>query len=194
MTHPLEQLGRPKWLPFVDLRGVTRDANAVMTYVEVLTNEGYFLWLRFGSLDANNTRTINAKYDTATDHEHDSAYAFCLDVVGLSLSGIYHGKIELTAYVPGSDDDSEAVRVPRASILKEADIPKEHEDDEDCPGDTGEANDSSCNDPPHRIVRYVPPPDKELWKHLRGRCLKITVIPNPQSIDEQGMLPPIGQE
>jgi hypothetical protein len=151
----------------VNLCAVTRDAHLVTTHISVKCNGEYFRWLEFGSLTTMGDRKsfIGARYEGVTDFEHDSAYAVRIEVIDVQLVNIYGGCIELKTWV--SAEDERGVSVPRKSILSFDELGAVPCEDEHCVGEES-----------HLIVEsFSPANDVELWKRLRGRELRIEIVP-----------------
>jgi hypothetical protein len=173
-------LERPSWLPLVDLRGITRDADIVQTHIEVQTPQGYFPWLRFGSLSridlGENHSWIGARMKVGvTDMEHDSAYALRFEVTHVKLLYVTEGTVVLEACIAGANDDARSFNVPSASIDKVDLIPRAQM----CEVCKGQDEDSK----PHLITDFTPKFDDKheydpvLWKNIRGCRIRITLGP-----------------
>lgn len=156
---------RPAWLPLVDLRAVTRDSEHVLTLIEVKAPDGYFYpWLKFGSLSDARENFLAAYYIRGvTDEEHASAYVFHFDVTGLELVDVHRGNIGLRAWIAGAAEDAQNFKVPSKSMssLEGVDL----------------CSLPDCGDGRHPVVDFTPSADLALWKKLRGRELRITIIP-----------------
>lgn len=156
---------RPSWLPEVDLRAVTRDANLVTTYIGVKIGGVFFPWLEFGSLSTmgDGKSFIGARFERVTDFEHDSAYAARIDVIDVQLVSIQDGCVELKAWV--SAESVDGVNVPSKSILSFEEL-------------GGEPCSECKGDERHLIIdSFTQKADIELWKRLRGHELRITIVP-----------------
>jgi hypothetical protein len=158
---------RPAWLPLVDLRAVTRDSEHVLTIIEVKAPDGYFYpWLKFGSLSDARENFLAAYYTRGVkDGEHKSAYAFHFDITGLALTGIHHGNIVLRAWIAGAAEDAEGFKAPSKGMGSLEDL------------GVDPCSLPDCEDGRHPIVDFTPSVDLALWKKLRGRELRITIIP-----------------
>lgn len=157
---------RPPWLPEVDLRAVTRDAHLVTTYIAVKFGGMYVPWLEFGSLSTmgDGKTFIGARFGSGvTDFEHDSAYALRVDVIDVQLVSIQDGCVDLRAWVAAEDADG--LNVPSKSILSLEELGVEP--CSECEGDEK-----------HLIINtFTRKADVELWKRLRGRELRISIVP-----------------
>lgn len=156
---------RPSWLPEVDLRSVTRDSKLVNTRIDVVVKGYSWTWLQFGSLsraEVNETYSwIGVHYNGVMDEEHDSAYAVRLEVRGLQLVGVYGGCTTLSAWIAATPEDSRSICAPRKALsLRCFPLCKE------CKGEDR-----------HRVGKYTPEPDAELWNYLRGARIMVKTAP-----------------
>lgn len=161
---------RPQWLPKVDLRAITRDSDICTTIVEVKWHGYFYEWLRFGSLSrvSDNGKWLGAHLrEGITDFEHSSAYAVHFEVSRVELDTIHSGVVTLKAWVAGSDEDADTLCVPAQSILSVDELG----------GEPCEGPSPDCRDENHLIVKqFTPKADVKLWKRLRGRELRISII------------------
>ena len=162
-------------MKFTDLRNITRDSNIIETSVSAYmgaTWEGIAAmneWLKLGACDIREEREQGAYRLTAylpygvTDFEHDSAYALRLGLVGLEFATMYNGSVHLLAYI--DPNCSSEFRVPEPEYN-----PMKLEGAYEC---------SDCEDR-HIIVPedyYTPPFNKELYKEMRGKKIRILMAP-----------------
>lgn len=157
---------RPAWLPLLDLRPITRDSDHAETQISVILQNQPVLWIQAGRLSHFNLSPSNQNLgayfrDGVTDFEHDSAYAFHINVVGTFLHQIYHGVVELRAWLASRADDTERFKIPVAPI--------DLDSLEWCSSCTGSER--------HRVGAYTPKPHRELWERLRGAELVIQIAP-----------------
>lgn len=108
-------------VPYVDLRPVTRDAKKVVSTIYV-TDEVHarHLWLTCGSLTINKCREhsiVGARLANAYDFEHNSAWAFRFEAIGLTWSGdISSGWTHYTGFF--HPRASEEMHIPRQPLTK----------------------------------------------------------------------------
>lgn len=157
---------------YADLRGITRDADKVITEVTLELFNKRNPWLVFGqanlrSIDHGKVWLLESYLkDDATDLEHDSAYALRLPLIGVTLEGIYYHTARIEAWVyPGSFHD---FHVPVQGY-----DPFHMEDT------------MTCNDceKPHIIVPrelYVPPFNQNLFDYARGGHVSISIGEMPE--------------
>lgn len=193
MTDWKPEEGRPEWLPDVDLVGVTRGRRhvgrevieTVHTTVWVELGGRPYRWIRCGLLtDVGDSkhwgRHIGARYEGATDREHDSAYAFRLEVVGLQLQYVSGGVQEFVGLLPGGRGSRDSFRVPGASQAGVRDIPGAIWCDRpECNVTLDPGHYATVDSPQrHLITRFTPEPiAEELWERLRGQMVRVTIAP-----------------
>ena len=170
----------PEASPFVelvDLRGITRHTDKVVTSVYITESPWSSTrchWLccgepkiridRTSGLDTVKRYTLSAYLSGgATDCEHDSAHAFSLPLLALEFDGLELGRVFFGAIVDPTDPDD--FRVPDPGYN-----PMEHPDAEMCT--TG-----PCAKDPHIIVPehlYLPPINRKLFRKVAGKQVQIT--------------------
>lgn len=116
----------------VEIHGRTIHNKQARTTVTVLDQYGdTYAVIHGGTLQERNREfTLTAKHPTATDEEHDSAYAAYFNGVGLAFDHMTGGSITLTG-----------------AILDAAFHDDVQDRDEDCP---------ICPDP-HPVISFTPP-------------------------------------
>jgi hypothetical protein len=162
---------------YTDLRGITREADKVVT--EVTLDIGKRTpWLVFGQANLRPVEHGRVWFlesylkDDATDGEHDSAYALRLPLIGVTLDGIYYHTTRIEAWVyPGNFHD---FRVPLPGY-----DPFKLEGSGTC---------KRC-EPHHLMVPegfYVPPFDQKLFEFARGLRVDISIgdVMPEDAIDE----------
>ncbi len=159
---------RPKWLPELDLRPVTRNSGREETRISAIINNETWLWIRCGLLSRFEIEAkhqwLGAYFDLGiTDREEKSAYAFHINVVGARLVMIHQGVVEVRAWIAGQAGDVQGFCVPTT----EYDLSKL----EWCPG-------RDCQgDERHQITDFTPPPAMSLWEKLRGVEISVEMFP-----------------
>lgn len=158
---------RPVWLPDLDLRNATRDSAYVSTVIDVVVRHHQFRWLTLGGLSraevaSERVQWIGAYFSEGiTDHDEQSAYAVCFDVVGLALDDLHQGVTTLRAWIAGTAEAAERFHVPST--------PYDLSTFAWCPSCKG--------DDRHRVTSYTPRPNLELWRKLRGSKVLIHLSP-----------------
>lgn len=166
--EPGKEKGRPQWLPFLDLRGITRASDKCATIITCRIHHREFTWIHCGSLcelhgrDNSRIKTwIVGAYlnNGATDFEHDSAYAFRFEVLEPKLDMVTYSRTWLTTFINPDPFSVEQFHVPESSDYNPAQLVGAHMCEEDY-----------C-EKPHPIVPegyYVPPTDKKYAERMRG--------------------------
>lgn len=158
-----------------DLRNITRNARTCLTTVVIYPPEfgGPDLWLSFGEatmrhFSHKNTWELKGRLKGyATDDEHDTGYALCLPLIGLSFRETNYQQSDFSAWV--DPNNFEGFRVPRPGYN-----PMKMKGHRKCSGDCKIRE-------PHIIVPSGfwagPPPDRELFRDVRGRRVDISIGP-----------------
>jgi len=163
-------------LPPCDFRSISRDADRVETRIAISLDpydrtEYEWIVAGQGSLDRYDERTGQHTLRVylgrgATDFEHDSAYVLQLGLYGVRFKGVSYHRTEVQAFIP-PDLRLEDFRVPKAGYDPFLIDPYTCEE-------------GHCEKEPHPIVPegcYVPKGDREQWKLLRGRRVRIVFGP-----------------
>jgi hypothetical protein len=165
----------PRGIPYLDFTRITRDATKVRTTVTLDASGGRVPWILCGMADLRVWSEPKRKWRLSaylkagtTDFEHDSAYAFCLPLVGVTFESIYYGVTTAVAWIGGDDDAECDFRVPGPGY-----------DPLTLPGTV---RCSSCRGKnSHAIVpehHYQPPPEPGLFALVRGcRVEIVTGVP-----------------
>ncbi len=163
-------------IPALDFTNITRLKDRYFT--SICLADPYageqFQWIQCGTISIHkgtgkfNNYRVDCRLDGATDFEHSSVYAFCLDTVGLEWEFLHDGMTYYKGWVRA--DESEGFKIPNPdySPLK------------------GSTNCKECTDRRHVIVKegfYVPKPNVDLWNQVRGLMVEIRTGPLYPKID-----------
>lgn len=153
-------------MPLLDFRSITRKGptTQVCLYHEYRAEP----WILCGEI--NLTYRENADIwmfgarlaDGTTDVEHDSAWAFRFDLVGIRLKYIDYGATHIEGWIRGDPGGAEDTRIAKAGFN-----PKKVKGVEKC---------TSCEDK-HIILppgHYLPAADPAYFDMVRGRRIEIT--------------------
>lgn len=174
----------PPLVELNDLRGITRSADRCVTRVTIeIDFETRFEWIVAGQSnlhrlnDRNDGRwRLDARMgDGVTDFEHDSAYAFCLPLIGLVFDTTYNHRHSYTAWVdPNAGEPYPEFKVP----LPGYDPTKEAE--------TFKCTNKGCTPKGHPMVRrFTPPFEAKLYRAVQGKRVSIAMGPvYPKEEDE----------
>lgn len=202
--HEEKKEEAPSVLQETDLRSITRHSDRMTCIVTMdlgYDREGRsqrLTWLQAGEAQIRRLNRDEGTWwlaahlaDNACDEEHDTAWAFRLPLIGLSLAELVveYSKTHFVAWVdPNQSMDDRRGRsdfhVPRPGYN-----PMKHKDAEICDGIYNEKKHKYCkwNDKKkHAIVPsgfYVPPFDPELYEAVRGK--KVTIVLGAVSPDEE---------
>lgn len=162
-----------------DLSSITRNPKK---YFGCITIDDREPWLLFGEANIRvdgreSTAWIEAHLSgNACDAEHDTAWAFKLPVIGLSLGkmGVHYSKTYFNAWV---DPDAERYfHVPRPGYN-----PMKHPKASICDGVYDIKKHKYCkwNDKKKHVIIpegfYVPPFDRELYEAVKGKRIEIVI-------------------
>lgn len=151
-----------------DFRKLSRHSDRILSTIDIQDHDyRMFTWLTFGEAHLNQhstlkTWTLKAYLLDATDVEHDSAYLFQMDLIGVEFSSIGYGQTQLGGYI--HPRDVHTFRVPPADYdpFKDATVcsgSKRH-----CKWGEGKK---------HPITKYIPDANSELFDILRGARVEI---------------------
>ena len=177
---PQKPIAQLTAVPLTDLRGITRNSDRCITTVFIQDqNYNRIEWLRFGQVQLRGYDSSRKAGESmlqaylsegATDFEHDSAYACCLPLIGVTYEGVEYHTTRLHAWVhPAAGDRDSAVRF---SVPLPGYNPMKHKDTVICSAKT-------C-DEKHPIVpegMYWPPFEKDLYRLVRGQKVEISIGP-----------------
>lgn len=163
-------------VPHTDLRSITRGADTARTTIEIVDRYDNFrhLWITCGQV---NLRKWDNRPDVeltcyltegVTDFEHDSAYAFQLDLIGWTFDSIRDSAVTFTAWIPAELQGLDEFRIPGPGYN-----PMKRDDAYLCDTD-------HCAEDPHIMVEegyFIAPANPELYKLVRGRRVRITIRP-----------------
>lgn len=165
-------------IPHTDLRSITRGAETARTTIEIIDrydNAARHLWITCGqvSLRQDDRRpgdvTITCYLtEGVTDFEHDSAYAFHLDLIGWVFRGVDYGAVSFYGWLPSDIGWPGEFRVPGPGYN-----PMEDSDVYLC-------NEDYCAKDPHPMVsegKFIAPPNPELHKLVKGKRVRVTMRP-----------------
>lgn len=161
---------KPAQPPVLDLTAITRDTDVCSTRVRLhLDWDTRLDWIVMGLAnldysDGTKSWRLTARM-SATDFEHDSAYAIVLPLVGVTFESVMYGCTQLVAWVDGSRNDDFHVPEPGYNPMTLPNTTKCKQ----CKGDDA-----------HLIVPegcYVPPYNDALWQMVRGKRVEISVGP-----------------
>jgi hypothetical protein len=155
-----------KKLPFevLDLRSITRSGPGTLIMVEI--DFHVETWIKCGPIGMSQSERshlwrVGARMD-ATDFEHDSAWAFCFEVVGLEFQYLDNGSAYFAGWIGGRDPDSFRVPTPGYD-------PNKAPDAGSCPSCKG--------DDKHLMVPFYMPSKTDeqaaQWERMRGSRIEI---------------------
>lgn len=175
----------PSIIQETDLRQITRCPELCLTvvYIQLVNwDRGSRVpWIRCGQASirkpnsSDGSQYMLTAYLPAgvTDLEHDSAYAFGLPLIGVTLDGVDYSQTTIKAWV---DPDPEALRefrVPRPGYN-----PMELPEAKIC---DARKHGYECYKNPHKVIPeglYAgPKPDAELFEAVRGKKVEILFSP-----------------
>lgn len=179
-----------------DLLHISRGTDKCRSYVTLDWDwQTRITWLTFGeaTLHTNDRRdgkwVLEARMGQgACDFEHDTAYALRMPLIGVEFEWADHHMFWFHGFVqPGLDlkDRHNGFHVPTPGY-----DPTKHPKAHMCSGIYDEEKELYCkwNDKkPHVIVPegfYVPPYDVELYKHVAGKRVEISLGKSPDEEDE----------
>ena len=100
------------------------------TYIEVGNRDDRKRWITCGQIQIDSIsqgtglRRIGARLQGVTDVEHDSAWAFSFNVIGLQFEFSLFGGLLFSAYIAPYDSWDGEIRVPRTAEELVADLEK----------------------------------------------------------------------
>lgn len=164
--------------PLIDLTEITRDSSrmrAVVYLVPEDTFEGPSMieWIKLGQVQLDlreRTQTwVLRSYlaKSATDFEHDSAYALQLGLIGLHFESVRYHTSTFKAWVHPSSSDDFRVPPPGYNPLSGPKV-------------TTCKQYPACKKDPHPMLpegSYVPERNLDLYKKVRGMSVEIQVGP-----------------
>lgn len=167
-------------LRLLDFTRISRGANTTTTslYVEQ-RDQNRCEWLRVGQVemhkrDRNTIWTLSSYLLDATDFEHDSAYLFRLNLIGVGLHplGLGNGVTRISAWL---EPDHEEFHVPDEHY-----DPLKLPETQTCPSCKGGEGEE-----PHLMVPpgfYIPKPNPVLHAELFALGARITIITGPTKV------------
>lgn len=170
LWSPVSRRKKEEWvqpIPTLDLRKHCRDNDKVETTITMHWGfEQQFTWIKLAQLRLTNRKNDNfpgvwcldAYFDGHTDMEHDSAFIISFEVIGVEFQNIRYGKTEVSCFVNPNLDGYDQFSV------SEQDYVPDHDADDCTHCKAGES---------HKIVEYLPPDNKELYKLVKGKRLTI---------------------
>lgn len=93
-------------IPVFDLRPIT-DSEKVETVINVIHEFKTYPWLRAGRINLRSLDNhsfpgvwqLGAYYNNVTDQEHDAAWAFRFEVIGVELESVNYGQSRIRAWL-----------------------------------------------------------------------------------------------
>lgn len=164
----------PSPAPLLDLRPHTRRSDRCLTRIYLVTPDHHrYLWVVGGELnlqtvgDAAQSRWILKMYLghkglTCVDREHDSAYAFYIELLGVAFDSLHYHQTELRGWIKMYEPDS--FHVP-----KKLDFVPDGQatcDNKDCAEDP---------DKHYVIDKFTPEPNLSLYKKIQGFQVVVAV-------------------
>ena len=153
-------------IPTLDLRGLTKPAS--LTIVKLFPsswNETQaFDWILAGEVNLNLNRrdaSLDCRLDRCRDREHSAAFAFDLPLIGVTVKGVGRGIVTFEAWVDPNHEHAFYVPSPGWDPRKDA---------KPCP-------DRGCEEEPHFITDFLPPPNPELYQKVKGKKVEISIGP-----------------
>lgn len=145
----------------LDFTSKARDSDKVQSHIVIGKS---FRWITSGGLHTQfnsglNLWTIGCRWTAGvTDREHDSAWVFKFDAVGLTFDQLINGWTFLKGFIGG---DSEDFRVPNS-------VDEVRLRDQTC---------TRCDKPHQFAAQYLPPENFVLWNKMRGLPFMIQMGP-----------------
>lgn len=163
-------------IPHTDLRSITRGADTTRTTIEIIDRygSGRHLWITCGQVNLrkydNRAEVDLTCYLTegVTDFEHDSAYAFVLELIGWTFDSMRYSAVTFNAWIPAELGGFNDFRVPGPGYN-----PMERDDVHLC-------DDGHCKEDPHIMVDegfYIAPANPELFERVKGKRVRVTMRP-----------------
>lgn len=159
----------------LDLTGYTRNVEKVRTMIFIDNREEYGdnpqpLWIECGDIqmskrDREPIWTIGARMSYGiTDFEHDAAYAFVFEAIGVEFESAYFGDFRFSGWI--AFHDYSQFRIPEAAY-----DPNKDPEGSRCTEKSCKAEAKKKGEKPHLILgeRFSPKANLELFKKLRGR-------------------------
>lgn len=173
---PRSRVEEPFVVEALDMLKFTRNADKVRTYISIYdpyAERRETPWIICGDIQISSRDNVNV-WDIGarmghgvTDFEHDSAYAFRFEAVGLQFDGQYFGRMQFTAWI--NPNDPETFYIPKTAAN-----PLEAKDTAHCTEKECKAEAKKRKEVPHVIVdRFVPPSNHALYEKLRGKQIRI---------------------
>lgn len=164
-------MGTEKEIELLDFRPITRDTDKVVSHINLRERgRAWGTWIKCGTLcmrPPNNHEDIvwrvGARFDDGvTDREEDSAWVFNIEVIGLTHTYTENG---LSFYSGVIGVDLEMFNVPDGDYR-----PENIEGAYKC---------DRCDEPHWMLPKYIPAPNKPLWRRFIG-C-RIDIITGPKA-------------
>jgi len=161
--------------PAMDFRALSRNSKKIRTSIVLWSDYAQSEWIQLGEImfrengDRNSRGTwlLGAYLSNATDFEHDAAWLFKMELIGVRFTSCEYGQTSFEGWI--KPDNSEDFRVPSPDYN-----PLKHKDATKC---GGTAKEYCKRGEPHVIVPegfYIPPENPELFNIVRGRRIEVT--------------------
>lgn len=159
--------------PAMDFRALSRNSKKIRTSVVLWSDWTQSEWIQLGEImfrenhDLRGTWLFGAYLSNSTDFEHDAAWLFKMELIGVRFTSCAYGQTSFEGWI--KSDDSGDFRVPPPDYN-----PLKHKDASKC---GGTAKEYCKRGEPHVIVPegfYVPPENPELFDIVRGRRIEVT--------------------